>query len=305
MRRQLRPRRGFALLAVLWVIVALGLLYAVAVLAARDAIATAQYRVSHTRAAWRAEGCAELARAVASEAMLDERGATSIWRTLDTVVASALPPGAQCSVELQASGRTLDANGAGESRIEALLIAAGIDSTRADSLADAILDWRDADDEPRRNGAERRWYRASGKLGPRNGPFADAAELRLVRGVAGIDGIDSLLGVDGGRIELARAPPAVVASLPGFDDEAMARLAELRLRGEEARELLPFSATLSRDARDAMLAQYPELAQLVAAEPDAWTLLARAADAGGATAEVELRLIRAGPRLAIVRRKTA
>ncbi|HEX2780179.1 MAG TPA: hypothetical protein VHM30_11815 [Gemmatimonadaceae bacterium] len=300
-----RARRGFALLAVLWVIVGLGLLYTMAVVAARESVATAQYRVSHSRAAWRAEGCAELARAASGEAMLDERTATLAWRMLDSVVAPALLPDMQCAVELRASGTTLDANRADESRLEALLRAAGVDSAGADSLADAILDWRDADDEPRPNGAERWWYRAAGKLAPRNGAFADAAELRLVRGLAGVSGIDTLLGVDAGRVELARAPPAVVASLPGFGDEAVARLAELRFRGEEPRELLALSAALSPGAREAMLARYSELSQLVTPEPDAWTLVARATDGGGATAEVELRLVRAGSRIAIVRRRTA
>jgi len=50
-------------------------------------------------------------------------------------------------------------------------------------VADAIIDWRDTDDNPGMMGAEYDWYKARG-LGyePRNGPFRSVAELELVAG---------------------------------------------------------------------------------------------------------------------------
>ncbi|NUO62128.1 MAG: hypothetical protein HOQ30_09335 [Gemmatimonadaceae bacterium] len=60
-------RRGFALPAVLWVIVGVSAISLAGTLAARESVATAQNRVDHTRAAWRAEGCLEIARAAIAD----------------------------------------------------------------------------------------------------------------------------------------------------------------------------------------------------------------------------------------------
>jgi hypothetical protein len=55
---------------------------------------------------------------------------------------------------------------------------------QADHLADAILDWRDADTLVRTNGAEADYYEDQGlPYGPANGPFKVMTELLLVRGV--------------------------------------------------------------------------------------------------------------------------
>ena len=140
---------------------------------------------------------------------------------------------------------------------------------------------------------------------PRNGPIADVRELREIRGFADRPWMDSTLGVEAGRVPLGRAPLAVIAALPGFGDEAIERLRELRLRGQSPGDLLAFSATLSREARAMLLARYPELVALVTTEPDAWIVSSHAVDGPrdvGAT--IEVRMVRAGSRAAIVRRRT-
>lgn len=59
--------------------------------------------------------------------------------------------------------------------------------------ADSLLDWIDADDEPREHGAESNWYLSKGlPYGPRQGPFCSIEELLLVRGIRS----DLLLGED-------------------------------------------------------------------------------------------------------------
>jgi hypothetical protein len=63
--------------------------------------------------------------------------------------------------------------------------------------------------------------------------------------------LDTLLGVESGRIFLARAPLAVIAGLPGLGEEALARLAERRARGLEAVDLLAFAGELSGHRRPA------------------------------------------------------
>ena len=114
-----------------------------------------------------------------------------------------------------------------------------------------------------------------------------------------------LVGVEPGRIDLNRAPLPVLASLPGLGAEALARLAEHRVRGAPVSDVLALSAELSPNARAALVARYADLVRLTTTEPDAWIVTSRArAGQPSITAAIEVRLVRAGTRAAIVRRRT-
>lgn len=306
LRRRSVRREGFALPAVLWVLVGVAAVTLAGTLAARDAITAAQNRVDHARAAWRAEGCLEIARADLAEHLANEREANAAWLSLDSLLEAAPDVStAGCAVTARPAGAVVDVNTADAERLRRALHALGASDERADSLTDAVLDWRDPDAAPRPSGAESDWYRAQRRLLPRNGPLANAAELRRVRGFADIEGLDTVFGVEPGRVPLGRAPFAVLASLPGFGDEIIARLEESRLRGQSPSDLLAFAATLSPDARATLLVNYPELVALVTAMPDAWVVTSHATEGPrrvGAT--IEVRLVRAGTRAAIVRRRT-
>ena len=64
-----------------------------------------------------------------------------------------------------------------------LLQLIGVPPQDAESLAAALVDWLDANNERERNGAESDWYAAQGKrYRVANGPLADIDELGLVRG---------------------------------------------------------------------------------------------------------------------------
>jgi general secretion pathway protein K len=68
--------------------------------------------------------------------------------------------------------------------MKSLLLAQGVEDSRAAQLVDAIADWRDNDDLKRPNGAEDADYRAAGlKYGPANGPFEAVADLGRVLGM--------------------------------------------------------------------------------------------------------------------------
>jgi general secretion pathway protein K len=324
-----RRQRGFALLTVLWVITGVAALALAGGLVARDALAAARNRVGSIRAAWRAEDCAERARAAIDEVLATGLRGDAVayvgWRRLDDVVARSpyLANVSWCTVQLRAAGTTLDLNAADSAQLRRLLVFVGAAPERADSLVDAILDWRDVDDVPRPLGAERAWYDALGRRSPRNGPLAHVAELRLIRGLDSLDramesALDSAVGVEPGRPTLLHAAPAALATLPGFSDEAIARVLEWRAAwrasgslssSSEAPELLLLTARLSRTARDSLVAHYDELVPLVAPDPEAWIVSARATSAEqgepAITATLELRLARADARAAIVRRRTA
>jgi len=86
----------------------------------------------------------------------------------------------------------------------------------ADEIADAILDWRDADDLVRTNGAEADYYAGKGlPYRPANGPFKVLTELLLVRGISpGLFWSDPLREIlnkekEGGADQPAPLPPLV------------------------------------------------------------------------------------------------
>lgn len=315
---RLSPSSGFVLLAVLWVMVGVSALGLALALSARNAIRSAENRRASEIAAWKAKGCAERARVVIAAALsgVSEGRSPNIaaqqdpsrgdWRTMDRVVAeSPLMRSSGCMVTLRAAGSAIDVNAASEELLHDFFAGLVSSSDRADSLTQAILDWRDPDDVPRPLGAEREWYEREGRTLPSNGPLSNVRELQYIRGFTAIGGLDSLLDVEPGRIDLAHAPLAVLAALPSFTSEAVGRVAEERLRGIPTTDLLALSARLSPTARVTLVSRYADLARMTVTEPDAWVLTSRASAGEPAITEVvELRLVRAGTRAAIVRERS-
>ena len=302
MTRTPRSRRGFALLAVLWVLIGVATLGILLAATGRDALGTAANRARRTRARWVAEGC--IARANGSVAStLDGAAITdSVWDRLDRMV-SASPLVAGCELALSPVGLTLDVNSANATQLHRLAVATGMRAAAADSLAEAILDWRDLDDEPRPFGAERGWYAESGRAPPRNGPIASPGELAAVRGIDSLAGADSLLGTEPGRILLTRAPIPVLATLPGFGPEVLTVIAQRRASGD-AVTLPALAASVSEAAGRELMAAQPELVSLIATVPDAWVVTATVRDARGESlARLDLRVVRSGNRLAVLRRR--
>ncbi len=83
-----------------------------------------------------------------------------------------------------ASGR-VDLNRGDREALLQLLRSTGMDDTQAQTLVDAIEDYRDEDDLPRVNGAEIGAYRAAGlDYGPKNAAFSTVDELQQVLGVS-------------------------------------------------------------------------------------------------------------------------
>jgi len=304
--------RGFVLLAVLWVMVGVSAVGLGLALDARRAAGAARNRRALVVARWAAEDCLSRTEAIIDDAL--QRAAnlpsdSAVWATLDLLASNSANRATfiedtTCGATLRPAGTTIDANTADDTTLTRLFVAAGFTVAQGDSLADAILDWRDPDDVPRPFGAEADWYIAHNRVPPRNGRFADVRELHRVRGLEQFDGLDSLLGVDSDRVVIDRAPLAVISALPGFSDEAIDRMAELRARGARTASLLEFSSTLSPDARATLLASYSDLSRATTTDPDAWIITARGwSGFPRVTADVELRVVRAGSRAAIVRRR--
>jgi general secretion pathway protein K len=305
-------RRGFALISVLWVIGAAAVLGLTVQIAARSALATSRNRAALTVGRWRAAECAARVRAAIASAFADasgptpsRRSGTDPWAMLDRAIADAPELfGLPCTAQLGAVGARIDVNAADADLLRRALVNAGVRETDADSLADALLDWRDADDVPRDAGAERGWYVDRHRVPPRNGPIASVAELRRIRGFERLGGIDSLFGVEPGRIAIDRAPIAVLAALPGVGAEAAARIAERRARGRPVGDLVSLGPLLSAEARALLESHGRELAAVAVQAPDGWVLTTRVA-VGLPPVEttLELRFARGGRDVAVVRRR--
>lgn len=278
-------RRGFALLTVLWVITILGLTVGVTMRIAAAGSGSSRNRIGLARSGWAREACLEI---------LLARFANDIsTRRVDTV---DLGRGAWCRAALGDTEARMDVNLASP---EALGMLVG-----KDSLVDALLDWRDTDDVARPAGAEAGWYRAAGRRFPRNGPIADVAELRLVRGFSDsvTASLAALLTARGtGRLALNSAPTRLLATLPGFGPEVLEVAARRRQSGEPIQSINQLAALLSAQARETLLAHYGELSRLATTEASGFTAVLEGGVRGAApVSRAVVYLVPSGPRLAVI-----
>jgi len=142
-------------------------------------------------------------------------------------------------VDVASEAGKIDLNAAPAAIIQGLLQRAAtavssLDSSQAGALADAILDWRDADSRTRAHGVERNDYQASGLAGPRDQPFLSVSELRQVFGMsrAAFEFLAPLVSVNSQttRIDPRAAARDTLLAVPGLDaaqvDEYLSRRAE-------------------------------------------------------------------------------
>jgi type II secretory pathway component PulK len=302
--RRFHVRNGFALLAVLWMLGGGAALGALLMLSTRDAQQVAINRVGLARARWIAEGCVERARAAVDEWTASRAIDDSVWAHLDRVVHSS-SLARDCDLAINPAGITLYVNHASDAALRRFFTSVGLPATAADSLVDAVLDWRDADDDPRVGGAERRWYETAGRLPPRNADIASDEELATIRGLEARPEIVQMLGTAPGRIVLSHAPLPVLATLPGITPSALAELERRRAVGDSVIDVVRLAAVLDSATSTALLGQITALNELATPLPDAWTIAARASGGTRAlSARLELRVVRSGRRLAILGRRS-
>lgn len=214
-----------------------------------------------------------------------------------------------CTVVVQPTGIALDVNIADAPALRAILGAVGIADSTADSLADAILDWRDSGDVARPLGAKREAYARRHEPLPRNAPFVDMRELRLVRGyvaaLARAPALDTLLTTEPDRILLDRAPAPVLATLPGMTPAAVDEVLFERATGVPLADVGTLAAVLPATARDSLNAHAIAITSLTTAAPAAWIVHAWASSGASPSvrSEIEVRLVLAGTRAAILRRR--
>lgn len=265
-------RRGFALVAALWILVivsALSLELSVGARGRRLAAANVSERAAAIAAAdagvEQAFGRLDRMRRlpytntdVTTVMILDP------WSTAPAVAGGTGAVGEfRYRVTLHDAGAQLDLNRASEEQLHRLFAALRVDAAHADRAVAAILDWRDGDDLPRLHGAERDDYlRIGAAVLPANGPFTNVGELTQVIGVTQpiFERVRPYLTTVGsGIVNVNVAERPVLLALPGFGEEAAAAVLSLRSRGGRVNNLEALASTLSSGARERMVEAMPQL----------------------------------------------
>ena len=252
-------------MAALWLLIALstlGLELSVIARHRRLVVANDLESMRAERAAWSG---VEHERARLSLLTSDaEHGATDAlsvidpWRQADAMAPDTMTmdDGAAYGVTSTDIGVLVNINLVDEAGLTRFLIASSLDPLTADALAQAIMDWRDADDFRRLRGAERDDYlKAGARELPRNEPFESVDELRFVRGMTPsiLQKIAPSLTVFGfGEINVNRASEAVLLSVPGMTSLAATVIARAQLDHRRIADLRQLMDLLPLSARSAL-----------------------------------------------------
>jgi general secretion pathway protein K len=129
----------------------------------------------------------------------------------------------------------IDLNAAAEPLLAELLAVAGeLDRSGATRLAQRIVDWRDADGQPRPDGAEDGAYAAAGSaFRTRGGPFEAPEDLLQVLGVdfdlyAKVRGLTTVHLRGGGRVDPSSAPLPVLRVLAAGNEQLAVEYSQSR-----------------------------------------------------------------------------
>ncbi|HEY4847458.1 MAG TPA: type II secretion system protein GspK [Methylocella sp.] len=217
---------GFIIVAVLWILAALAMLAAVyADFVAKTAVAA---RVYDSR--------------LQSEALIAAGLELTAYRLLGYDDASRQTSGAfdfqlglsHVGVEFRSEGARIDLNLAPKELLSGLCRVLGAKPEEADSYADRIVAWR-TKPGPGNQNPEAEAYKSAGlNYGPRQAPFQNVAELRLVRDLPAVlvESALPFVTVFNGQagIDVTVAAPQVVRALPGINpnlvDEIITRGAQ-------------------------------------------------------------------------------
>lgn len=212
-------QRGIALVVVMWVLVLLSITVGIYAILARTESLQARFLFDETAARYAAE--AGIHRAVFEMRSPDlETKWVPDGRTYRLEFG-----GAEIEISIVDESGKIDINQADEELLSRFFISRGVEEVEAWHLADAILDWRDADDIPRLYGAEIDDYLAAGyPYGPANENFHSVDDLQQVIGMSWelFQQVASSLTVNSHsrQVNPAFAQADVLAAFPDMDLES-------------------------------------------------------------------------------------
>jgi type II secretory pathway component PulK len=178
--------RGFALPAVLWILVLVGAVSAEFLASAQAERRAVAHRTEFTRARWAARGGMARTLAVLERALATGDAVGRLRSAGDTLhdTGDVVVDGVRVRTVLVDARARLGIDSASAGELVSLQLALDLPRGEAERVAAAVLDWRDPDDRRRGGGGERSAYRAGGlPTRPANRPFAAVEELRRVLGV--------------------------------------------------------------------------------------------------------------------------
>lgn len=250
-----RDPRGFALLAVLLVLALLGVVITELALSMRLEASAARTYKEGIQAGHLAEAAVEQAiREILSDSTIqgvDEDGSLVFYqlppgqtvpRPLPPLQRSRVPLGpGEFSYRITDEESRLNINLAPAERLNRLLGSLGLDRRDQDIIRDSLLDWKDADDQYRLNGAESddTYLKLPVPYRARNGYLQDVAELLQIRGVTPElyrgtperPGLRDLVTVRGrNTVNINTAPAPVLESL-GLAIAEVSEILQTRVRG--------------------------------------------------------------------------
>lgn len=239
-------RRGVALLAALWLVVA------IAAIALQFSIEAHERRTLGTFAAERGiqrgldAGAlsliqARLEQAARATPQTNDPNTTRLrssdpWSNVDSLYSGPVFVDSM-EVEVQARdlGEKLNINQLGENELRTFFSFLLGDYSKATQLAQTIMDWRDPDTIPRPRGAERDAYVKAGMLAlPADAPLRDIEDLRDVMGMTSAIYAKArpyLTTRGTGAVNINSAPVPVLRALPGMTDATINLIVQLRSQG--------------------------------------------------------------------------
>lgn len=170
-------RNGIVLVAVLWVLVLLAAMAAAISASARIEGRMCLAEAEQVRAKWACRAGVEKAIAILTDDDKTSDALTDIWADNDEELKGVQLEGCTLDIVITDESGKLNLNTATKAQLMGL-------TGMTDEIADAIIDWRDADDEEQPNGAEGGYYlNLAHPYVIRNGPFQTVRELLEVKGV--------------------------------------------------------------------------------------------------------------------------
>ena len=241
----MRPRRGVALIAAMWIVVA------IAAVSLQFALAAHERRQLGLAAADRGVELADENGALALiQARLDQLlrtapsgtgaiaglRASDPWIGVDSLYSGTYyVDSVPVDIKIKDLGTQINVNSMTEDQLRTFFSWILKDYLTADKLAQCIMDWRDADTIPRPEGAEADQYIKDGRLAlPTNSFFREVTDLLNVEGMTPeiYAQVAPYLRTRGDpSVNLNTAPEAVLRALPGMTDQILVLILAGRSQG--------------------------------------------------------------------------
>lgn len=206
-----KPKNGFALVIVIWILTLLSLMAGSFALSMRRESSVTYALKNNAQAITLTENGLVLA-----EFMLQQTYPERRWLVDGSVYQIMRPDGSEIRIRVVSETGKIDINSASQTLLSAVIKAVTGDLWQQQQLLNRILDWRDEDNEPRPHGAEKKHYQDAGlSYIPSNRPFQTLDELQLVLGMDEniFNTIQPWLTVYSGQsdVNLQEAAPEVLA----------------------------------------------------------------------------------------------